>query len=347
MAVPLSKRTIYIAPKSYRNTTSITPVPHYYSTRAETLNNVRIRDTRHVVPQQRVVPLPPPKPQRHLTARQIVPTRHYLPANNNNNNFNNDLIDIDEVYNLIDDNNNNNFTDVPRKRERLTNLTAEEKINRRKIKNRVAAQTARDRKKERSTRLEIAVKKLLANSARLQTENRKLLLENQRLRNENNEFRRQNSDMNSTMNLREEASTTPLAPTSNGSWSDFGSAASINESLPWKRAFRRVIRSNATLKALKSRTLSHLWTILALISTQLSTTTPTTTFSTFSTSFLARMPTTTKLTGSATRLSTAKFNSSRLRSPINARRISVVIWVRKKRHKSSGAVRVCRQLRRR
>ncbi|NXY85201.1 XBP1 protein, partial [Alcedo cyanopectus] len=63
----------------------------------------------------------------------------------------------------------------PRKRQRLTHLSPEEKALRRKLKNRVAAQSARDRKKARMTELEQQV-------VELEEENQKLLLENQLLR---------------------------------------------------------------------------------------------------------------------------------------------------------------------
>ena len=62
----------------------------------------------------------------------------------------------------------------PRKRERLTTLTPEEKMNRRKFKNRVAAQTARDRKKERTCGLEDAVRALVEENEKLKQENESL-----------------------------------------------------------------------------------------------------------------------------------------------------------------------------
>uniref|UniRef100_A0A914VTI0 X-box-binding protein 1 n=1 Tax=Plectus sambesii TaxID=2011161 RepID=A0A914VTI0_9BILA len=63
----------------------------------------------------------------------------------------------------------------PRKRERLTHLTPEEKLNRRKLKNRVAAQTARDRKKVRTNTLEETVDQLNADNEQLLAENARLL----------------------------------------------------------------------------------------------------------------------------------------------------------------------------
>ncbi|MEE6511122.1 hypothetical protein FKM82_017555 [Ascaphus truei] len=60
----------------------------------------------------------------------------------------------------------------PRKRQRLTHLSPEEKALRRKLKNRVAAQTARDRKKAKMGELEQQV-------VELEIENEKLLIENQ------------------------------------------------------------------------------------------------------------------------------------------------------------------------
>merc|ERR1719219_654239 len=43
----------------------------------------------------------------------------------------------------------------PRRRRRLTHLTTEEKVLRRKLKNRVAAQNARDKKRDESERIKI------------------------------------------------------------------------------------------------------------------------------------------------------------------------------------------------
>lgn len=62
-----------------------------------------------------------------------------------------------------------------RKRRRLTNLSPEEKMLRRKLKNRMAAQTARDRKKQKMAELEEAL-------ALMEAENRKLQEENQSLK---------------------------------------------------------------------------------------------------------------------------------------------------------------------
>ncbi|KAK2140817.1 hypothetical protein LSH36_1238g00028 [Paralvinella palmiformis] len=59
----------------------------------------------------------------------------------------------------------------PRKRKRLTHLTPEERMLRRKLKNRVAAQTARDRKKMKMQELEEAVAVLEMENQRLQMEN--------------------------------------------------------------------------------------------------------------------------------------------------------------------------------
>lgn len=63
----------------------------------------------------------------------------------------------------------------PRKRRRLTHLSPEERMLRRKLKNRVAAQTARDRKKAKMSDLEEVV-------ADLEEENKKLADENSRLK---------------------------------------------------------------------------------------------------------------------------------------------------------------------
>ncbi|KAI1717122.1 X-box-binding protein 1 [Ditylenchus destructor] len=96
-----------------------------------------------------------------------------------------ELVDIAEVYQLLGEHfGPDEYTDppLPRKRERLTNLSKEEKLHRRKLKNRVAAQTARDRKKERSIRLEKVVRALLHETTNLRADNAKMQRELQQLR---------------------------------------------------------------------------------------------------------------------------------------------------------------------
>lgn len=72
-----------------------------------------------------------------------------------------------------------------RKRQRLTNLTAEEKLQRRKLKNRVAAQSARDRKKNKFDYLEENVQLLKDQNEQLRIENKLLKEKTQLLIEEN------------------------------------------------------------------------------------------------------------------------------------------------------------------
>lgn len=77
----------------------------------------------------------------------------------------------------------------PRKRKRLTHLTPEEKIMRRKLKNRVAAQTARDRKRLKMETLEETVQKVQQQAKELLDVNMKLLERAEALERENAELR--------------------------------------------------------------------------------------------------------------------------------------------------------------
>jgi hypothetical protein len=81
-----------------------------------------------------------------------------------------------------------------RKRQRLTHLTNEEKMMRRKLKNRVAAQSARDRKKVKMDDLQVTCDQLKEQNERLKKENAVLKENAQLLINENRKLLKFKSD---------------------------------------------------------------------------------------------------------------------------------------------------------
>jgi hypothetical protein len=87
-----------------------------------------------------------------------------------------------------------NGLEVKRKRQRLTHLTPEEKLMRRKLKNRVAAQSARDRKKVKVDDLEITCVELKKQNEKLLKENTILKEKAQLLIDENRKLLKFKSD---------------------------------------------------------------------------------------------------------------------------------------------------------
>lgn len=253
-------RAIYIVPKNHHNFSNSPRIgqqrsvinkrtnilPQLCDTQTKIIKSANSTSKNHSIPAnsfnsvQRNVYL-----DKKVKLTNILPQASLIKRNYQNGD---DDINIKKVYNLIEDNPfNTHLNSAPRKRERLNNLTAEEKLNRRKMKNRVAAQTARDRKKERSHRLEEAVENLLSESALLRAENCNLLNENQRLRRENEALLNQSNQ--NTNNGNESLSVIPMQQCLD-SLNTFGSAESINESLPRKQ----VLKANQTNASLMKTT---------------------------------------------------------------------------------------------
>ena len=90
---------------------------------------------------------------------------------------------------------------VKRKRQRLTHLSHEEKLMRRKLKNRVAAQSARDRKKAKMDELDVSVKQLLEQNEKLRLENGLLKEQKRLLSNENKQLKQKLNITTTTVNL--------------------------------------------------------------------------------------------------------------------------------------------------
>jgi len=85
-----------------------------------------------------------------------------------------------------------------RKRQRLTHLTPEEKLMRRKLKNRVAAQTARDRKKAHLTDIEVKL-------AEVEARNQQLLRANEELRKQTSSLVEENKKLKAQIRLQEDS----------------------------------------------------------------------------------------------------------------------------------------------
>jgi hypothetical protein len=88
-------------------------------------------------------------------------------------------------FNSEDDDDASSSVAPKQKRQRLTHLSYEEKLQRRKLKNRIAAQSARDRKKNKFDSLEENVRQLREENEQLRTENQLLKEKTQLLIEEN------------------------------------------------------------------------------------------------------------------------------------------------------------------
>uniref|UniRef100_A0A1I7TT26 X-box-binding protein 1 n=1 Tax=Caenorhabditis tropicalis TaxID=1561998 RepID=A0A1I7TT26_9PELO len=147
----------------------------------------------------------------------------------------------------------------PRKRERLTHLTQEEKMDRRKMKNRVAAQNARDKKKERSGKIDQVMLDLVEENRLLRAENEKLRRQNEDLLNQINspvydtpvytpEAQNENNEANIYSNVVYEEEVADEDVVNGGCVMEdqlaFESAVFINAPLQWDKAPRSA--NNAT-----------------------------------------------------------------------------------------------------
>uniref|UniRef100_A0A915J0H2 X-box-binding protein 1 n=1 Tax=Romanomermis culicivorax TaxID=13658 RepID=A0A915J0H2_ROMCU len=138
---------------------------------------------------------------------------------------------------------------VIRKRQKLTHLTPQEKLNRRKFKNRLAAHLARERRKKFMFDLERRYRRLKYEHQELKARNMQIKQDIDRLNIENDMIKKQLSETTTLPRLQSSStidetstadvtSSTPLASSSSALAENFGSAVFINEPRQQGRVFR-------------------------------------------------------------------------------------------------------------
>lgn len=120
-----------------------------------------------------------------LDASQALSNQESISQHSSDNSLNMSTSDDDDDDDEISTGNSEQSQQPKQKRQRLTHLSFEEKLQRRKLKNRIAAQSARDRKKSKFDQMEESVRLLKEQNEQLRIENKLLKEKTQLLVQEN------------------------------------------------------------------------------------------------------------------------------------------------------------------